>query len=150
MAHNEDERLLSILSIFHYVFGGLAALVACFPVFHLLFGILFMGVAAAGVSENKPEMLVPGAFGLIFVVIAGSMILFGWTFAICVIYAGRCIAKKKKYMFCLVMGGIQCMFFPFGTALGIFTIILLVKDSVKELFDRDDYIPDHFNPQDTV
>jgi hypothetical protein len=37
-------------------------------------------------------------------------------------------------MFCLVMAGIACIFMPFGTALGVLTIIVLMRDSVRELF----------------
>jgi hypothetical protein len=31
---SEDEQYLRLLSIFHYVVGGIAALFACFPIFH--------------------------------------------------------------------------------------------------------------------
>ena len=37
-------------------------------------------------------------------------------------------------MFCLVMGAVECVFMPFGTVLGIFTIIVLMRESVKPLF----------------
>jgi hypothetical protein len=36
---------------------------------------------------------------------------------------------------CLVMRGVECLFMPFGTVLGIFTIILLIQEPVKQLFD---------------
>ena len=29
----------------------------------------------------------------------------------------------------------ECMFIPFGTVLGVFTLIALNKDSIKEIFD---------------
>jgi hypothetical protein len=32
------------------------------------------------------------------------------------------------------MAGVACMFMPFGTVLGVFTIVVLLRDSVKELF----------------
>jgi hypothetical protein len=32
------------------------------------------------------------------------------------------------------MAGINCIFIPIGTVLGVFTIIVLTRDSVKELF----------------
>jgi hypothetical protein len=34
------------------------------------------------------------------------------------------------------MAGVECLFMPVGTVLGVFTIIVLVRDSVKELFGR--------------
>ena len=72
--------------------------------------------------------------GLFFTLIAGSMILFGWVFAVCEALAGLFLLKKKRHMFCVVMGGVACTFMPFGTVLGVFTIITLMKPSVKALF----------------
>jgi len=37
-------------------------------------------------------------------------------------------------MFCLVMGGVESIFMPFGTILGVFTISVLMRESVKQLF----------------
>ena len=36
------------------------------------------------------------------------------------------------------MAGIECIFMPFGTVLGVFTIIVLMRPSMKELFDPGD------------
>jgi hypothetical protein len=32
------------------------------------------------------------------------------------------------------MAAVECLFMPFGTVLGIFTIVVLNRDSVKPLF----------------
>ena len=48
--------------------------------------------------------------------------------------AGRYLSQQRHYTFCLVMAAVACMFMPFGTVLGVFTIIVLVRESVKELF----------------
>jgi len=32
------------------------------------------------------------------------------------------------------MAGIECLFMPFGTVLGVFTIMVLMRDPVKQLF----------------
>jgi len=55
-------------------------------------------------------------------------------FAVCLALAGRFLAQRRRYYYCLVMAGIACMFMPFGTVLGVFTIIVLLRESVKELF----------------
>ena len=131
MNKNEDEQHLKLLSTFHYVVGGVAGLFACFPIIHLVVGIAILISSFTQPSQSGP----PALFGLFFIVLAGSFILFGWAFAICIILAGRFIAKRKNYMFCLVMAGIECVFTPFGTVLGVFTIITLVRSSVKEIFE---------------
>jgi hypothetical protein len=120
-----------LLSIFHYVVAGLAGLFALLPVFHLVFGLFF--IFAAGKFEGKGEP--PPAFiGWMFVVFAAVLITVGSVFATCVFAAGRFLAKHRHYMFCLVMAAVECIFMPFGTLLGVFTIIVLMREPVKELF----------------
>lgn len=132
---NQDQEHLRILSIFHYVVGGISALFSCFPIFHLGAGIFVLGSAlfADGpeMSEGGPLF---GLFGALFTLIPAAMILLGWAFSFCLVYAGYNLSKKQHYMFCLVMAGISCAFTPFGTVLGVFTIIVLCRTSVKELF----------------
>ena len=121
----EDEQYLKLLSVFHYVVGGLAACFACIPIIHLAIGIAML----VGAIDDAPEFV-----GALLVVIAMFAMLIGWTLAVCIIVAGRCLAKRKRYMFCLVIAAISCVFMPFGTVLGVFTIIVLMRPSVKELF----------------
>ena len=127
-----DEEHLRLLAIFHYVVGGLMALFACFPLIHVGMG-LFIIIDPQGFSGSSSTP--PPAFmGWFFVLLGSVFILAGWAMALCVIAAGRCLAKRKRYLFCLIMGGLQCLFMPIGTVLGVFTIIVLVRDSVKALF----------------
>jgi hypothetical protein len=72
--------------------------------------------------------------GWFFVGFAAIMILFGWAFAFCMILAGRSLAARRRYTFCIVMAAIGCLFMPFGTVLGVFSVIVLLRPSVKELF----------------
>ncbi len=37
-------------------------------------------------------------------------------------------------MFCLIVAGIECLLMPYGTVLGVFTIMVLMRESVKERF----------------
>ena len=37
-----DNEHLKLLSIFHYVVGGMAALFACLPILHLILGLFFI------------------------------------------------------------------------------------------------------------
>jgi hypothetical protein len=32
------------------------------------------------------------------------------------------------------MAGVECIFMPFGTVLGAFTLVVLLRESVKQLF----------------
>lgn len=128
---NQDEQYLQLLSIFHYVVGGISGLFASIPLIHLTIGVFFLILGTSGGSDETVVFL---PIGIIFVLIASVIILFGWGFAICMITAGRSLAGKKRYTFCLVMAGISCLFVPLGTILGVFTIITLNKPSVKQMF----------------
>src|SRR5690349_17331713 len=99
---NQDEEHLRLLSVFHYVCAVLAAIFACFPIIHLVVGLVLLlrpGFIGPQNSQPHPERFV----GLLFVVMSAVFILFGWAFAACIAYAGRCLGQRKHYMFCIVM-----------------------------------------------
>lgn len=128
---NQDLEHLHLLSIFHYVVGGVAALFALIPVIHLVLGFGMMA------GNFEPGDSVGRAIGCFFVGFASLAILLGLSFAACMVLAGRFLARRERYTFCLVMAALACMFVPFGTVLGIFTILVLMRDSVKLLFGRE-------------
>jgi hypothetical protein len=127
----QDEDHLKLLSIFHYVVGGIAALFACFPIIHLVMGLVLILAPQTFDGKGEPP---PPFLGWLFVIFAAAIISLGWVFAGFVFAAGRFLAKRKHYMFCLVMAGIESVFMPFGTVLGVFTIVVLMRDPVKQLF----------------
>jgi hypothetical protein len=124
---SQDEEHLQLLSVFHFVVAAFAALFALFPVIHFIIGIALMMGALDGASSDTP----PAFIGLFFVLFSGLWILFGLVFAICLVFAGRYLRSRKNYTFCLVIAGLSCMFMPFGTVLGVFTIIVLMRESVR-------------------
>jgi len=131
---SQDEDHLRLLSVFHYVVAGLAGLFALFPIIHLVFGIIM--IVAPGKFGGKGDAS-PALFGWFFVVFASAFIIVGWVFASFVFTTGRFLKKRKHYMFCLVMAAVECLFMPFGTVLGVFTIIVLMRESVRQLFSAN-------------
>ncbi len=127
----QDEEHLRLLSIFHYVVAALIALSSLFPVIYLIVG-LFIVLAPDKFPDHGQ---VPPAFlGGILVVFALMLITLGWIFAALLVMTGRFLAQHRHHAFCLVMAGIECVFMPFGTVLGVLTIVVLVRESVKPLF----------------
>ena len=82
MAQHDDH--LRILSIFHYVVGGVTALFACIPIIHLVVGIILV-VAGLSAEEGGP----PAFIGVLFIVVALLFIVCGWALAACLVYAGH-------------------------------------------------------------
>src|SRR5437868_4179927 len=126
-----DQGHLQLLSIFHYVVSGLAALFSCFPFIHLLLG-LFLLVAPGSFGSGNQQ---PPAFvGIFFITIALVVIIIGWSFAVLIFLTGRFLGRRTHYMFCFVMACVECMFMPFGTVLGVFTLVTLLRPAVKACF----------------
>ena len=127
-----DDEHLRLLSIFYYIKGGITALFACIPIIHVVLGLVFIFAPHVfGHGNDQP----PAFLGLLLVMLGGFLILFGWVFAILALITGRCIARRKHYTFCFVMACVECLSVPFGTVLGVFTILVLNRVSVKEQFN---------------
>jgi hypothetical protein len=131
---DENLQYLKLLSIFHYVVGGLVALFSFIPVVYVVIGIL--AVCIPGSFEGGEDAM-SAFFGWIFIIIGAVLIVLGWAFSACIIVAGRSLARQVNYMFCMVIAAIECMFMPFGTVLGVFTIVVLARPSVKEMFEQN-------------
>ena len=131
---NQDLQHLKLLSIFHYIVGGMSAMCACFPVIYFIFGLVMIVAPAsmAGPDESAP----PAIIGWFLAFFASCAMCMGWTLATCILLAGRFLSQRRQYMYCLVMAGIMCaLLMPYGTVLGVFTIIVLIRPSVKSLFE---------------
>lgn len=119
-----------LLAIFHYVLAGLCALFALFPVLYIVMGLAIVNGAFPESGKQGP----PEPFGWIFVAMGGFMLVLVAGFATLVVVAGRFLQTQRHWTFCVVVAALSCAFFPLGTALGVFTIIVLSKDEVKAAF----------------
>ena len=124
----QDEEHLNLLGIFHYVVGGVTAMFSCIPFIHVGIGLAMIYGKFDG--SNPP----PAMFAWLFVVMGSFFILCGWALSTVMIMAGRRLRHRRSRMFCFVVACVECMLVPFGTVLGVFSIIVLNKASVQELF----------------
>ena len=129
---DQDAEHLRLLSIFHYIMGGVAAFGACFFIIHIVMGAVMAGSPATFNGSGGPP---PRAFGFIFMIMGSLALLFGWAMAALLIFAGRFLGRRKHYLFCMVVAGVSCIFMPFGTILGVFTLIVLQRPRVREMFN---------------
>jgi hypothetical protein len=129
-----DLEHLKLLAIFHYIVGGLMMFFACFFIFHLVFGLVMVFNPDAFHGSKGQPSPPPVWLGIVFAMMGGIGLLGGWTVGGLMIYSGRCLSKQRRRIFSLVMAALACMFMPFGTLLGVFTIIVLQRDSVRRLY----------------
>src|ERR1700739_2547010 len=116
---DRDAEHLKLLSIFYYIRGGICAFFSCFFVIYLLMGMV-LAVASASPLHRAP----PAAFGILFAVIGCFAIIIGWIWSALLIYAGRCLAQRRHRIYCLVIAAISCVLVPYGTILGVLTLIV--------------------------
>ncbi len=130
---NQDRDHLRILSICHYVFAGLCAFPFLYGLIYMIMGVFF-GAMLAGVPQdhNGPP---PALFGGIFVVIGLVISGIALTIGVAAILSGRKMSRLDSRVFSFVFACIICVFVPFGTLLGVFTLIVLSRDSVKAMYD---------------
>jgi hypothetical protein len=130
---NQDLEHLKILSICHYVLAGLCIFPMLYGAFYMIMGIVFGAVlASAPASRDAPP---PALFGGIFVFVGLFIFIIALTVGILLLKAGRNLSKQNSYTFCFVVACVACLFMPFGTILGIFTILVLTRESVKAIFN---------------
>lgn len=139
---------MSALSIGHFILAGVA----------LLGGVptLLIGVSGSKLMDEFGSDLsmamgqIPGQSGVdpfggspdamlqdlntLIISVVVSMVLLAVVSAIHLAVVGVQIRKRRWWTFCYLTGWGECLMFPFGTVLGIFTIIVLSRPSVKRLF----------------
>ena len=125
-----DEEHLRLLSIFHYVLAALAGLFSLFPLIHVTIGVMMLSGRFESQNQAPDERL----FGWMFIAMGSAFMAAGLAFSVCLALAGRYLSQRRHYMFCLVMAALACMFVPFGTVLGVLTIVTLQKEPVRQLF----------------
>lgn len=132
--NSEEAKQMDLLSIFHYVVGGIVALFSCMPFMHVAMGL---AMVLGKFTENAtPPSPVPEAIvGWLFIIMGSIFILLGWACSLCIILAGKYLKRRTGRIFCMVVAGIECTFMPFGTVLGVFTLVALNKETIKEEFD---------------
>lgn len=128
-----DASHLRLLSIFHYVWGGLCILGGIFMIGYIFLMRSLMGAAASSGSGAAP----PG-MDQMFTIIGVIYAVFGVLYiilAICNFLCGKFLSVRKNRTFIMIISGINCLGIPLGTTLGVFTFIVLLRPSVKTEFD---------------
>jgi hypothetical protein len=129
-----DAGHLKTLSICHYIWGALTAVLSCMFLVHVGIGIAVVNgrMSSGAPPANQP----PAWFGWIFIVMGSFALLLGWAIAAGAIYSGYCMRTRRHWFFSNIIAGIACLWVPLGTVLGVFTIVILQRESVKALYGR--------------
>jgi len=120
-----DEDQLRLLSIFYYVAAAIACLLSLLMIVILAYQYWRVSnLSGTGISFSIFFLIVP-ALGLALTILMPVLLFLGGLF----------VSRRRHYVFCLLVAAVCCVFFPIGSALGVFTIVILMRPSVKALFE---------------
>jgi hypothetical protein len=129
-----DEEHLRLLSLGFMVSASIGAFFALIGVMYVFLGIVMSIVLSHAPASAKTAQAPPAfvgwflaGFGLVFV-------LGGVGVGFLRLWAAQCVKKRKSRTFCMVIAAIGCLEFPYGTALGVLSLIVLGRASVAKQF----------------
>ena len=130
---------LTVLSVLHYIFS-LQLIATC----------LFMSpFILAGISNFIHHLQDPAlhklgpysfkSWGEVIFILAIYFIM--WILTISVLVAAGKLRKHKARRFCLAVAIVECINGPLGIIVGITTLVVLNKASIKRIFENDSSDP---------
>lgn len=143
-----DDTQLNVLRILHFVWGGLSAVLSCLFLFHIFMGIAMVsgafdpavapggGPTTAAATPMAAQQAVPRWLGWMFIALGSMALLLGWATAVANIISGRAIGRRKWRVFSIVVAAVNCLAMPLGTALGVFTLVVLLRGSVTAQYEE--------------
>ena len=129
-----DVEQLKLLAIFHFVLAGMAIFGLGFLFLH--YTIMHQAFSHPGMWKNQRQSEMQAeeffaAFKWFYFFFGGLLVLGG----IGNLLSGFFIRQRKHRIFSLIVAGLNCFHLPMGIALGVFTFVVLLRDSVRELYD---------------
>jgi len=119
------ENHVKVLAILHIAHSALVALLG----FFFFFFLIFIGA----VAEDEEALLVLS-------IVAAVLIVFAILFAVPGIIAGIGLLMKKKWgrILTLIVGFLKFIDFPLGTALAVYTIVILFREDAVAYFEKSE------------
>jgi hypothetical protein len=142
-----DEEHLRLLRIGYFITGGTEAFTALFGLIYVVMGA-FKVFGFTALSRSTRPSDVPPAFVGWFLFFMGLAFTAGFGgLAILKFLTARALRLRRSRTLCLITAGLSCIVIPYGTAVGIFTFVVLNRPSVMGLFGVGAPAPSAVPPQ---
>ncbi len=129
-----DADHLRLLAIFHFVAAAFACLGILFVCGHYALMHAFMANPKMCTS-SQPNAPNPAEF---FAVFRWFYLVFAlWFIAsgLLNVLSGIFLRARRHRIFSIIVACINCLYMPLGTILGVFTILVLARDTVREVYE---------------
>jgi hypothetical protein len=136
LQRTRDEQNLLSLVVGYYVMAGLTLMFGCAGVLYVVFGVgmVFLADDLVAADPNAPPPGVVQLIGGILSAVGAVIALLQLVSAVLLVMTARFISMRRYRTFCLVVAGLTCLSVPLGTALGVFTFVILARPGVIERF----------------
>ncbi len=132
--YDRDDEHLKLLGIFHYVMAALnlmgCAVGAMYAGMAVFVPVAMSNAPAGDVPDGLPAMI-GGVFGVLGV----GLMLLSITAAALTAYAGWSLHRRRNRILILVIAALHLLNVPFGTLLGVLTIIVMSRPEVTAEFE---------------
>lgn len=126
-----DAEHVRLLAIFHFVSAALAFVGVIFSsLYFLLFQVVFSNPEIMQSQQGPP----PAEMIMIFRWFTGLFV--AWFLVSCIgnLLSGMFLRARRHRTFSTVIAAINCLHIPLGTILGVFTLVVLGRESVRKLY----------------
>ena len=117
-----DRNHLFALSIFHYLLAVIAA-------------VNLAAVARYSVAASRMQQRMHNSHALARTdwFLAAALVVFGLA-TVLNAASGWCLTRRRAWTLSIVVAGLDLLYVPIGTLLGVFTLIVLLRGSVGEWY----------------
>lgn len=131
-----DEQHLKLLTLFYYIMSGLSALGVCAGGIYVFMG-WFMAEGMRRSSKTSPNAPSPEFFQWLFTGLGAGVIVMSLVLGLLYFLDARWISQRRHRMFTYVLAGFSCLSIPVGTALGVYTFMVMRRPGVRAQYDRN-------------
>jgi hypothetical protein len=122
---------LKILSICYYIMAAITgAYVLLIGAYISFIGAFLIHLPSQGARTEQLPEFIPGLLAGIGATVVGI----GLLFTVCIAVAAWSLPKRRNYPLVVTAAVLNCLHIPFGTALGVFTFLVLNRPGVKDSF----------------
>ena len=124
-----DRNYLLALSIFHYLLALLTGAICV----QMVWGFISMRRFMNEMYERPPHAAMWHTWDWFW---PGMAVVFGLA-AVLNAASAWCMLRRKAWTLSVVVAGLDLIYFPVGTVLGIFTLIVLLRGSVGDWYKEN-------------
>ena len=127
-----DAEHVRLLAIFHFVSAAFSLLGVLFSsLYFVLFQVIFSNPEAFAQSQQGAP---PEEFVTLFRWFTAAFVV--WFLVSCVgnLLSGFFLRARRHRTFSMVIAAINCLHIPLGTILGVFTLVVLGRESVRKMY----------------